>query len=54
MDNNNDTSQNNMYGLGLGEFTYIDNPNFLTGDGQPKRFFVKNWGTKIEITPRWN
>lgn len=51
---NNQNNQTNPYGLGLGEFMYIDNPNFIMQDGQPKRFFVKNWGNKLEITPRWN
>ena len=50
--NANEKGADNQFGLGLGEWTYIDNPNWLE-PGQPKRIFVKNWGNSIEVTPRW-
>lgn len=52
-ENSNNNQNNNPYGLGLGQFIYVDNPNWLE-PGQPRRFFVKNWGNSIEIAPKWN
>ena len=51
--NQNTNEKDNQFGLGLGEWTYIDNPSWIVDEHAPKRFFVKNWGNSIEITPRW-
>ena len=54
MDNNQNEKDSKPYGLGLGEFTRIDNPNWLFDKDAPIRYLVKNWGGSIEITPEWS